>query len=73
MAKAQRISISAAAKLLGMSRATIAKNVESLHFVRGPKGAKLYDGDSLMRAIYLGGCDEESSMIFELSDAMDDL
>ena len=72
MPRPQRISISAAVKLLGMSRGRIAKDAEALQFTRGPKGAKLYDGAALMRAIFVG-YDEEDAMIFELGQAMDDL
>ena len=54
MANAQHISISAAARLLGKNRETIAKKVQGLPSVVGPKGAKLYDANDLMIAVYCG-------------------
>ena len=69
MSNAQRISISAAARLLGKNRETIRRKVDGLPSIKGDKGARLFDADDLMYAIYCGS--DESMMISELSEAMD--
>lgn len=69
MSKPQRISISAAARLLGKSRMTIADRVCGLPFIIGEKGARLYDADSLMSAVYIGRDNDET--IWEETDAID--
>ena len=68
MANAQHISISQAARLLGKNRETIKRKVEGLDYKVGAKGAKLFDADELMYAVY---CGNEAVWIAELSEAMD--
>ena len=68
MAEAQYISISAAARLLGKNRETIAKKVQGLPSVPGAKGAKLFNADELMYAVYVGN--EEDALIWQLDQAM---
>ena len=69
MAKAQRISASQAARLLGKPRSNIMYAVHGLDTTPGPKNSRLYDADELMTAIYLG---RDQFIWSELGKAVDE-
>ena len=52
--KAQLISISEAARLVGKARETVMKAAQGLKAKPGPKNAKLYDANALMMSIDCG-------------------
>ena len=60
--KAQLISISEAARLIGKTRGTVAKAAQGLIAKPGPKGSQLYSASSLMMSIYGGN---ERAQLFE--------
>ena len=60
--KAQLISISEAARLVGKTRGTIARAARGLTTKAGPKGSKLYDANVLLMGIYRGN---EAALLFD--------
>jgi len=54
MAKAQLISISDAARLLGKARETVIKAAAGLESKGGPKNSKVYNANHLMMSVYCG-------------------
>ena len=70
MAKAQRISASQAARLLGKPRSNIMYAVHGLDTTPGPKNSRLYDANELMIAVYLG---RDQFIWTELGEATDDM
>jgi hypothetical protein len=64
--KAQLISISEAARLVGKARETVMKAAQGLKAKPGPKNAKLYDANALMMSIY---CGNQRAIWWEADDA----
>ena len=52
--RAQYISISEAARLVGKARETVQKAAQGLDSKRGPKNSKTYNANALFMSIYCG-------------------